>query len=176
MPRIGVSPLVSGLVALLLAAPCAAQRPSTVKALQERGLAALEKGDVAAYIGLLFTIKDVQTHCGEARKITPERLKKFHEKVAKNVEECAKLFDWKTAKLVSVEGGEDKKPDRKCKGAMALEDIVATYSAGGKTYRVKLDDPIRFGSKVFVFTDDPRCRLSEPEKPKKIEPAPPKTP
>ena len=159
--------LAIGCLTLLLAAPSLAKRPTTPKQLSDRGLAALAKGDAAAYLALVFNRKDLETHCpAYLEKIRPDQFERFHKKVTEKVAKCASLFDWKTAKLVRIEGGEDRKPTPECKSVTELKDIVAYYTAGGKTYRVKLDDPLRMGKSLYVFGDDPRCTEETPPKTK----------
>lgn len=136
--------LTIGCLTLLLAMPSLARRPTTSKQLTERGLAALAKGDAAAYLALVFNRKDLETHCPAfLEKIRPDEFERFHKKVTERVAKCASLFDWKTAQLVRIEGGEDRRATAECKSVTELKDIVAYYTAGGKTYRVKLDDPLR---------------------------------
>lgn len=150
--------ILTVLVAFTLPA-AAKQRPASMKSLRDAGLAALKKGDAAAYIHIMFNLADIKKYCPDQLKQLPPGLaKKMHNSIRKSVKKCNALFDWSKAKLVRVEGGEKKKPDKKCKNLFELKDIKAYYAVGKKTYRVKLDDPIVFGGKLFVFADDPRCR------------------
>lgn len=133
-------------------------QPSKEK-LVRRALAFIKQGDARSYIKLTMRISDAKKYC---HGIPADKLKRIEkevrEDVKKSIEKCSQLIDWKRAKEVRFVDDRRRSSIDVCQASVKeLGDFIAIYEVDGKTYKVKIDDPVELTKSKFLLADAPYC-------------------
>lgn len=133
------------------------KRPGNVKALVHHIVHSLASGDVNKFLLLAPTHAEVTRYC-PGMKRGQKMVAKLHQKLGRGFDRCAKLLNWKHARVISFTGGQKKKrPVPQCTGVWELKDIDVKLRVGGRTVALHIDDPFVLNGTSFGVTDNLGC-------------------